>query len=211
MSRARSLRGFTLIELLVAMAIMAILGGLLLAALAGARGVTNAGTTKSLIFRLGLVIEQYKQAEGCLPPDTIPAGAVLVPFQAGGAPAPAPDALVPPEALYYYLANPFLSPGHPLAQLSRRQQADHDGDGFPEIVDAWGRPLLYNRPRFATGAFDNGTDPVHRTSSYDLISLGRDGQTGSTPLPDPGVDLPGFCAGAMDEPEDGSGEDDIRN
>ena len=211
MCHTRPSRGFTLIELMVVFAVIAILAGMLLAATWTVKKRAKVATTKQLMIQLAMGLGQYHHTFGGYPPDTMPAGTVLLSFRAGGPPTPAVDAVVSPESLCYCLANPFLSGGHPLAQLGRRQRADHDGDGLPEVVDGWGRPLLYNRTRFPSGGFDNGTNPAHHPNSYDLYSVGADGQTGTTTLPDPGADLAGFCQKAMDEPADGNGEDDIAN
>ena len=58
----------------------------------------------------------------------------------------------------------------------------------------------------------NHANPRHRTESYDLYSVGADGQTGANDLPQPGAsNLNTFCSNAMDNTNDGDAEDDISN
>jgi len=172
---------------------------------------SRVAATRSLILHVAAALEKYSVDWACYPPDTIPAGTPLCPLATDGAPSGLMAPATPPEALYHCLPNPNLSRRHPYLDLPKTLCADHDQDGLPEIVDGWGRPLLYNRPRVSSGAFDSGSDPMHRSRSYDLYSVGADGQTGTSPLPDPREGLAGFCKTAMDEAADGEGEDDVAN
>jgi len=136
------------------------------------------------------------------------------------------------EALYFHLSGSDVdaSNGKLRDQLkaSRRDAKvyfefekhylkDYDGDGYWEIVDAWGQPWIY----VAAGGV---RQPFHHPDAYDLYSVGPDGKTGRTwkasrkmfalPPDDPGS----FCRQASDEPEDGSAssgaehsQDDIPN
>ena len=136
------------------------------------------------------------------------------------------------EALYFYLSGADVDAAN--VQLreqlkSSRRDAkayflfreeylkDYDGDGYWEIVDAWGQPWLYV---VAGGA----RQPFHHPGAYDLYSVGPDGKTGGTwkstrdmfalPADDPAS----FYRQASDEPEDGDAssgadysQDDISN
>ena len=167
--------------------------------------------TRTFLNRIQAALESYKDHMGCYPPDTIPPGTGLLRFKDGSS-WTLPEPASPPEALHYYLANPKLSAEHPHLDLEQvAVPPDLNKNGLPELTDDWGNPLLYNRPRFPSGGFDDGTDPFHNAASFDLYSVGPDGQTGTGRLRDPWTDLAGFCKKAMDEPADGSGEDDIPN
>lgn len=168
--------------------------------------------TLSLMQMIEAALLHYEKDTGVLPPDFVPAETRLRRFTKDDAPPWTPTPASPPEALHYYLANPFTSADGEYVRASPGVNTlDLDQNGLPELVDAWGRPLLYNRRRFPTGSFDNGTDPFHNADTFDLYSVGPDGQTGSRPLPDPREDLPGFCKLATDEAADGDGEDDVNN
>ncbi|MFW6163956.1 MAG: hypothetical protein ACODAJ_14400, partial [Planctomycetota bacterium] len=57
---------------------------------------------------------------------------------------------------------------------------------------------------------DFGGNPRHRPDSYDLFSVGADGQTGDDTLPQPGkTTLTEFCTNALNDNNDGNGSDDI--
>jgi hypothetical protein len=96
------------------------------------------------------------------------------------------------------------------------ESADYNNNGLPELVDAWGWPLLYNRAKFpGTTAFNMSEDtdgkPWHNKGSFDLYSVGANGQTGSQNLPDPSANLVTYCSNAMNEADDGDAEDDLNN
>jgi len=198
-------------EVIVLIIVAVILAGLLLPHIEGHSRSADVARTRRLLCQLASALEAYRKDSGCYPPDTMPSGVELHPLDAGQAPTRLTTRAQPPEALHHYLTHPRLGPHHPYLTLDSRWAADLDGDGLPEIVDAWGHPFLYNRPRFPSGGFDNGTDPFHNTDSFDLYSVGHGGQTGTSPLPDPRKDLAGFCKKAMDEALDGEGKDDIAN
>lgn len=210
--------GFTMIEMLVVISVIAILAGILLPTIAAVRTAAKTANTETLIQRIGLALETYKEQLDTYPPDYVPTGARLRPFtrdDSSWTPTPA----LPPEALYYYLANAFLTADHPLEKFKeRRESTDYNANGLPEVTDAWGYPLLYNRARFpGTSSFNYAAsgvrlDPEHNVETFDLYSVGPDGQTGTDTLPAPSAGtLATFCQRAMNETEDGEGEDDIRN
>jgi len=136
------------------------------------------------------------------------------------------------ETLYFYLSGEGVdaSKDNLRAELrsSRRDTkvyfdfkeeylSDYDGDGYWEVIDAWGQPWIY----VVTG----GTrQPYHHPESYDLYSVGPDGRTGRTwnaghkmfelPPDDPGS----FYQQASDGPDDGDttsgarySQDDLAN
>ena len=211
-ARTNQTGGLRLREILCLAAVIALLA-VLLPSRRVVRGVgSRKRATRALLNQIAEGQEFYRADAGSYPPDFIPAGVGLIPPEPREPPAWTPTPALPPEALCYYLANERISAKHPYVELDPDvYHSDHNANGLAEIMDTWGRPVLYNRPRFRRGRFDNGSDPFHNTQQFDLYSVGRDGRTGSTMLPDPREDLPGFCQQAMDEAADGSGKDDMNN
>jgi len=89
------------------------------------------------------------------------------------------------ESLYHYLVEGHGSKGtrkgHVYLETALLHAADIDGDGFPELVDAFGTPYLY-----AEGIGPSRTAaPVVRRAGmepqgYDLVSAGPDRRLGGT-------------------------------
>jgi len=205
--RRSACRAFTLVELLVVMAILTILAGMLIPAVNRARRTAKIASTKTLLAQICSALDRYNEDWGHYPPDYI-SGGTLLPFTPPEAVAPSAPAY-PPEALYYYLANASLSRKHPYIELQPEVQAtDFNSNGIREIVDAWERPFLYNRPEFpGGGGFNYAGDPTHNLTTFDLFSVGPDGNTAGADLPSPRSNLSGFCqqaltAGGGDSPDD---------
>jgi len=205
-------RGFTLIELLVVIAIIAILAGILLPALMAVSNAMKKASTESLIRRIELAIAAFEKDTTMLPPDYIPASFLsgISSLQYPGFKVPTTSAILPPEMLAGALGNPNIAnnadvrgyipniEGHvPYVSFSRRAELqDYNDNGFPEVVDAWGRPLLYNRPPFPIGHDLYVADYPLGQSGYELV-------------PDPAENLAQYCQKAMNQNADGNAADDI--
>jgi hypothetical protein len=143
--------------------------------------------------------------------------------------------------VYYFLANANATNGAPYFNAMRGSETvDYNLNRLPEVVDAWGRPILYNRGRFpgaTTYTFNYGGPlyeapdgkPWHNKETFDLYSVGIDATTGGwngesgRPKPlDPGANLPAFCdktmkaygytgSGEASGPSCGNESDDICN
>lgn len=229
----KGLRGFTLIELLVVISIIAILAGILLPAIGAVRRAAKRAGTQSLIKRIEVALEAFKRDTTMYPPDYITSSTIALnsTLRYPGFKSPSGNRVLPPEMLAGALGNANIDgnadivqyipniTGHvPYMTFARGHELqDYDDNGLPEVVDAWGRPLLYNRPTYPTNhplqACDfNNQDPRHNHDKYDLYSVGADGQTGNDELPEPGrATLNEFVTKAMNHNDDGNASDDVRN
>ena len=145
--------------------------------------------TESMIQRLSLALDFYRERSGTSVPDD--------------ATGLHPDLDKPAECLVYYLSgksiyyNPATSPPdypwrHEALDTSRlgkgrknatafyefraTRLADTDNDGLPEVVDPWGKPLLYNTGPAEDGPFNQNGAPKHNPGKFDLSSAGPDGE-----------------------------------
>jgi prepilin-type N-terminal cleavage/methylation domain-containing protein len=223
-------RGFTLVELLVVIGVMAVLAGILLPVISVVQKHAKNANTEALIARVGTSLAAYRQEQQVYPPDYVPSGAQYYyeytkPDANGFQSCWNPNSqALPPEALYYYLTNPFVARESAYLLVRAGAEAiDCNRNGLLELVDAWGRPLLYNRAKFPgqaasyfnyTGASpyeDSDGKPWHNKESFDLYSVGVDGLTNAkTVAIDPIKDLIGFVRDAIG-PTGGVEGDDLNN
>lgn len=180
--RMRSAAGFSLLELLAVMGIIVILAGMVTGGAMYASRKAHTSRTQSLVQRLTLAMEAYQEDLGAYPYDAHTSGGKRVD---------------PAEALYIYLYEyPVETRREPYLTFEDRELKDWDEDGLPEVVDSWGRPLIYKRiygfrnPEFARGfaqefhhpagtakTSDRTDIPWHNQESFDLFSLGQDANT----------------------------------
>jgi type II secretory pathway pseudopilin PulG len=216
------------VELLIVISIMAILAGILIPSITVVRGQAKIANAQSLIKRLEAAIISFESDHGYYPPDAIEADTPLYdrvqPDLSSLQTTPITTDQVPPQALYYYLTNGFVGENAPYTIIARGSEAYFFDEVFterlPVIVDPWGRPILYNRkPRGDTGNFkDSGgedIEPYHNPDSFDLFSVGPDGQTGANDLDrnpmESQADLRAYCRNALNNANDGNADDDICN
>jgi prepilin-type N-terminal cleavage/methylation domain-containing protein len=182
--------GFTLIELLVVIAVIVILTGILVPTITAARRNAKIAGTRNLITQIESGLQQYAETLGAFPPDKIDGTATLIKFgtltNRSDDPVtdfnnisftPSPACVASAEALYYYLANQNATARHPYLQIQQERQAsDMNKNGVREVLDAWGRPILYNRPPFRDQAADTfnypePTDGLRNPRGFDLFAI----------------------------------------
>ena len=163
--------GFTLIELLVVITVIAILAGMILAAVVVARGAATRKVCQQLITQVAMNIEQYSTTYGEPPPEKYGTQAYS------------------PECLVIFLGRGLYGgeKGRPAAQQRAIQAkrdfmtvkesflSDYDENDYPELVDAWGLPIIYNRRPFTGPGGSTWSDsrpPLHNPTRYDLFSCG---------------------------------------
>lgn len=167
-------KGFTLIELLVVIAVISILAGILLPAIAMVRRHAKITVAENTINKLAIALEAYKTDWGTYPPD----------YWYDTANSRYVD---PGEALYHCLVNgyggrgPYFEPAEGYIQdFIEPSSSPPANDGLPTLLDPWGVPYLYNRGPFPSGGSNfpySSARPQGRPRSFDLYSLGPDGQT----------------------------------
>ncbi len=218
--RTRS-AAFTLAEILVVIAIISVLAAFLLPAVMKSRLAAERGACVSQISALGLALDQFQNDFGYYPPTTNAFNSTTGKFD-----GVAFGAYGYSEALVHCLCNQFTvgsgdaaykgtnhkignSPvnGGPYFEVKKAKLIDLDNDGWPELADPWGNPIIYI-PRddyldaagtgYNAGALvknPDGTNPDptrlttgspplndhYRRFTYQLISRGPDGWT-------PGID-----------------------
>ena len=129
------------------------------------RGITDTTATSrvvrtgSIIRALSMGLDAYRQVYDVDPPD-----------KATGLD---PDLDKPSECLVRYLSK---APYH---EFNKESLRDTDGDGIPEVVDAWGHPFIYNSGPEQDGPFNQNGAPKHNTKRFDLSSAGPDEKHGT--------------------------------
>ena len=207
-------RGFTLIELLVSMAIIAILAGILLPIIQRARVNAKIAATKTLLLQITGALDRYNEDWGHFPPDFSNSN-TYIKFENYTVASPTFTATMQTtsEALAYYLTNPNITRKHPYLELQAElQRVDYNTNELPEVCDAWQRPFLYNRPGFmgqTATTFNTAGDPTHHTTTYDLFSVGPNGQTARMNLSHPKNNVQDFNNKALDSNGYGDDSDDI--
>jgi len=175
-------RGFTLVELLIVIAVILVLMSLSLTAYSQYRVIGRVTATKAFLSTLKVAALAYEENFGKYPPDEAVIGGKT--YQGT-------------EALVYHLTTAFrMLPNTSRKQVQATKDAgpymdmppenlkDLDGDGLPELVDAWGQPIQYDNIRddetgngLDTCPGDPRTDGQPRNfETYDIWSPGVPGR-----------------------------------
>ena len=198
-TRPSARRGFTLIELLVVMGVIAILMTILVPTLSRIRQTVGETRTNALIEGLSMALDIYRTAHNAYPPDKHPAGTNQGQSHAGLDKTS--------ECLVYFLSGASIvyvngqSPAtypwrHALywdsstAGVGRKAYTisytfkdnvltDKDGDLAPEIIDHWGKRLIYNSGGTTNGTWNQLEAPRYAVGKFDIFSAGYDGKYGT--------------------------------
>jgi prepilin-type N-terminal cleavage/methylation domain-containing protein len=140
-------RGFTLIELLAVIAIMAVLAGIVVAVASHVLGVADRKAAQARIAVISLALDRYNAAYSCYPSNfTLAVGSNPGVFSK--------LAIYAPDLLTLGLqTNTTRTPP------------------CVEILDPWGNPFIYTRPRYRPG----GATERLAEDSFELRSQGPDG------------------------------------
>lgn len=205
----RVVRGFTLIELLVVTTIIMLLVGTLVVAVMTVRKRTMQNATTGILVKVVSAMEAYKAAHGAYPPDgydfevevfhkRIEGSACLAYYLA----TPQPTTRKKPDGtLRYTMHAPFLE-GLQTRDFSFPIDDWEKNEEVPQILDAWGTTLFYDRvanPGEFSAPLTLGSHPDPRTpageeaptpemGAYQIWSLGPDGPD-RTEAGDPTNDL----------------------
>jgi prepilin-type N-terminal cleavage/methylation domain-containing protein len=179
--RSKNLSGFTLIEMIAVLAIIIIIAGAIVVAAGGLWGHGQQKGTEATLQGIMAALDTYaNQNQGYYPPDN--QGPV------------APDAVADPnyriKNLTYALDKAGLLKKAVTGNfIAGDTQVPHNYtvNGIKievdrMIVDAWRRPFSYYCPPIALLA-DDGSSKMPVGVSYELYSLGEDGQYGPFPAP----------------------------
>lgn len=153
--------GFTLVELLVVITVIAILAGMLLVAVRSGAESSMSQASSALVSQVAMAVKQFHDQHGAYPPETR-------------------DSQASSECLALFLAPVQLDLESRLSGVELASEQDFlkfkdtsiaytDGDDYPEVVDAWGNPLVYNLSRYPES---DTYPPVHNPKSFDLFSVG---------------------------------------
>jgi len=139
--------GFTIVELLVVIAIITTLAGLLMGGVMIAKKGAGTKHTKIIMGNIAMALQNYKTDAGDFPPGN--------------------GDIASSETLYSMLVGtsgfgPYYSSN------DSKSFRDTNGNGKMEIVDTWGRPILYTR---GESLADN--------KDFELLSAGPDGEVGT--------------------------------
>lgn len=176
-------RAFTLVELLIVIAVILILMSLSFTAYSKYRTIGRVTTTKAFLSTLKIAAIAYEENFGKYPPDEVVIGGKTYKGT---------------ESLVYHFTTAFrILPDTSRRQVKSTKDAgpymempadnlkDLDGDGLPELVDAWGQPIQYDNIRDDEG--NNGFDACindpradgqpRNFESFDLWSPGVPGKS----------------------------------
>jgi prepilin-type N-terminal cleavage/methylation domain-containing protein len=166
--------GFTLVELALAAAVLAILLFVLVGAAAYVRNQGMAQFTRDVLARTGRALADYHQRTGQFPPDRL--AAIGVNPMSGHRPeTEGAECLVrtmlaaAPEG-----EPPFWKTGGAYARALANADGDQDATEFrplDELVDGWGRPLLYYHG-YGAGNSESGL-PLPRFTSVGERAMNR--------------------------------------
>ncbi|MGH7162471.1 MAG: type II secretion system protein [Planctomycetota bacterium] len=207
-------RGFTLIEILVVVSILAVLMGLVVVLVGKAPEQERIMRTQTAVSKLKLAIDSYQGEFQRLPPMTVKelAGSAAA---YKGLTSDVDNVNECIETLVAALRHPDLST--PLGDDVEFGNTDEDSFNMVlpntnsaeamEIVDAWGNPIVYIhknaygtpvRIRLATGdeveieAVKKPDGTYYNQSTYQLISLGKNGKQDLHETPDLSDDIVNF-------------------
>jgi len=213
--------GFTLIEILVVIAVISMLAGMLMVSVGKIRTNAAIKVSQSMIDGISVALEAYKVDFGDYPPDDY--------SDSGGDTAAVSN---PAECLAFFLTreirtdntantggsqrlyNASINREPYMKDLHENMTEDITGDGWPELVDGFGNPFIYNRGQFlanriAGPAIEDKNNlpagqryPLHNKQGYDLFFIGKDEKSNGTTAPASDGNFGAFMTG------DSHGEDD---
>lgn len=126
--RLSNKRAFTLIEMLVVVAIIAILLSISFAAFSGAGNSAKKAASKTLIEQIKTALENYSNDFGDYPPSS---------------PRRSKDKGVNDGIENLVKCLMTTEKNGPYLQFTDKQLYDSDSDGAYEVIDGWGRPMIY--------------------------------------------------------------------